>query len=55
MKDIVSIDELEASMEKAHGDLAATLESADLNKMIALPRGPKGPFEALAGVSMANL
>jgi uncharacterized damage-inducible protein DinB len=50
MKEVDSIDELEASMRKAHGDLAATLESADLDKMIALPRGPKGPFEAPAGV-----
>ena len=50
MKEIDSIDELEASMGKAHGDLAATLESADLDKMIALPRGPNGPYEAPAGV-----
>jgi uncharacterized damage-inducible protein DinB len=50
MKEIDSIEELEASMGRAHGDVGATLESADLNKMIALPRGPKGPFEAPAGV-----
>ena len=50
MKEIDSIDELEASLTKAHRDLAATLESADLDRMIALPRGPKGPFEAPAGV-----
>jgi uncharacterized damage-inducible protein DinB len=50
MKEVDSIDELEASMGKAHEELAATLESADLNQMIALPRGPKGPFEAPAGV-----
>jgi uncharacterized damage-inducible protein DinB len=50
MKEIDSIDELEAAMVKTHGDLAATLESADLDKIIALPRGPKGPFEAPAGV-----
>ena len=49
-KEIDSIDELQASMEKAHGDLAATLESADLDRLIALPRGPMGPFEAPAGV-----
>lgn len=52
MKEIDSIDELEVSMGKAHGDLATTLASADLDKMIALPRGPKGPFEAPAGVLM---
>jgi uncharacterized damage-inducible protein DinB len=50
MKEIDSIDDLETSMVKAHGGLAATLESADLDKMIALPRGPKGSFEAPAGV-----
>ncbi|MBZ5621782.1 MAG: DinB family protein [Acidobacteriia bacterium] len=50
MKEIESIDELEMAMQKAHADLAAALGSADLDKMIALPRGPKGPFEAPAGV-----
>jgi len=50
MKEIDSIDELEAAMLKAHADLTAALESADLDKMIALPRGPKGPFQAPAGV-----
>ena len=50
VSEIGSIDEIEASMGKAHGDLAATLTSVDLDKMIALPRGPKGPFEAPAGV-----
>ncbi|SPF35994.1 conserved hypothetical protein [Candidatus Sulfopaludibacter sp. SbA4] len=50
MKEIDSMEELEASMGKAHADLAATLASADLDRMIALPRGPKGPFEAPAGV-----
>ena len=49
-KEIDSLDELEVSMGKSHEDLAATLASADLDKMIALPRGPKGPFEAPAGV-----
>ena len=49
-KEIDSIDELEAAMGKTHGDLTAMLESADLDKMVALPRGPKGPFEAPAGV-----
>jgi hypothetical protein len=39
MKEIDSIDDLETSMVEAHGDLAATLESADLDKMIALPAG----------------
>ena len=50
MKAIDSADELEAAMRKTHEDLAALLASADLDKQIALPRGPKGPFEAPAGV-----
>jgi uncharacterized damage-inducible protein DinB len=50
MKDRESVEELEAAMRKATEGLAATLVSADLDKMIALPRGPKGPFEAPAGV-----
>jgi hypothetical protein len=45
MKEVFSIDELESAMGKAHRELAATLGSADLDRMIALPRGPQGPFE----------
>ena len=41
---------LEAAMRQALADLSAALGSADLQRMIALPRGPKGPFEAPAGV-----
>ena len=50
MKAIDSIDELEGAMRKAQADLALALGSADLDKTIALPRGPNGPFEAPAGV-----
>jgi uncharacterized damage-inducible protein DinB len=50
MKEVESVDELEATMHKAHADLATALGCADLDKMIALPRGPNGPFEAPAGV-----
>jgi uncharacterized damage-inducible protein DinB len=50
MKDRESVEELQAAMGTAAAGLAATLSSADLQKMIALPRGPKGPFEAPAGV-----
>lgn len=50
MKELDSIDDLEAAMRQADADLAAALGSADLEKTIALPRGPKGPFEAPAGV-----
>jgi uncharacterized damage-inducible protein DinB len=47
---IESFRELESATHKAHAELAATLESADLDRMISLPRGPKGPFQAPAGV-----
>jgi len=50
MKDRESMEELEAAMSKANEGLAATLGAADLGKMIHLSRGPKGPFEAPAGV-----
>jgi uncharacterized damage-inducible protein DinB len=50
MKDRESMEELQTAMGRANEELARTLESVDLKKMIALPRGPKGPFEAPAGV-----
>jgi uncharacterized damage-inducible protein DinB len=50
MKGPESIEELKPAMEKAGKGLADALGSVDLEKMIALPRGPKGPFEAPAGV-----
>ena len=50
MKERESLEELEAAMSKANEGLAATLGSADLDKMIKLPRGPKGAFEAPAGM-----
>ncbi|HTS66323.1 MAG TPA: DinB family protein [Candidatus Acidoferrales bacterium] len=50
MKQQTPAEELQAVMESAGRDLADSLPSADLDKMIALPRGPKGPFEAPAGV-----
>jgi uncharacterized damage-inducible protein DinB len=43
-------DEIEQAMKQATAGMASTLESVDLDRMIALPRGPKGPFEAPAGV-----
>jgi uncharacterized damage-inducible protein DinB len=50
MKDRESAEELEAAMTKAHDRLTTALGSVDLGKMIKLPRGPQGPFEAPAGV-----
>jgi uncharacterized damage-inducible protein DinB len=50
VKEIESVDDLEAAMQKAEAELRAALGSVDLERMIPLPRGPKGPFEAPAGV-----
>ena len=50
MKERESVEELEAAMWKAAEGLDAALASADVEKMIPLPRGPKGPFQAPAGV-----
>jgi len=48
--EIDSPKELEAAMNQANADFTALLASADLDRKIALPRGPQGPFEAPAGV-----
>ena len=50
MKDIEPREQLEAAQGQANADLSAALDTIDLHKMIALPRGPKGPWEAPAGV-----
>jgi len=50
MKERESMDEVESAMRTSNESLAATVGSADLDKMITLPRGPKGPFDAPAGV-----
>ena len=50
MKDRESADDLHAAMERENQALIDALSGADLDRMIALPRGPKGPFEAPAGV-----
>jgi uncharacterized damage-inducible protein DinB len=50
MQDRESIEELQTAMGKAHQGLADALGSTDLGKMIHLPRGPRGPFEAPAEV-----
>ena len=49
-KERESIEELETAMGKANVAMAAACESVDLDKMITLPRGPSGPFQAPAGV-----
>jgi len=50
MKDIDSADQLEAELGKANAELIQALDTIDLQRMIALPRGPNGPWEAPAGV-----
>lgn len=50
MKNVEAVEEIEAAMGQANEGLSAALESVDTEKSIQLPRGPKGPFEAPAGV-----
>jgi uncharacterized damage-inducible protein DinB len=50
MKEMVPADQLEAAMGKANSELMDALKKIDLQKVIALPRGPKGPWEAPAGI-----
>jgi uncharacterized damage-inducible protein DinB len=50
MKDIDSAAELEAALGKANRELMEAAGTIDFQKMIALPRGPRGPWEAPAGV-----
>ena len=49
-KDIEPADELETALQEANAKLSEALNRVDLQKMIALPRGPRGPWEAPAGV-----
>jgi len=50
MRDIVPTDQLEAALGEANAGLIEALNTIDLQKLIALPRGPQGPWEAPAGV-----
>jgi uncharacterized damage-inducible protein DinB len=50
MKNLESIDVIEAAMGEANQGLAAALASVDPANSIHLSRGPKGPFDAPAGV-----
>ena len=50
MKSEEPFDALEPAMRRANEEFAAAIESADLGQSISLPRGPKGPFQASAGV-----
>ena len=50
MKDTVPADQLEAALGKANAELIEALDTVDLRKTISLPRGPRGPWDAPAGV-----
>lgn len=50
MQEIESVEELETALRETNATLIETLRSLDLERPIALPRGPKGPWEAPAGV-----
>ncbi len=47
--EIEAADQLEAAMSQANTDLVQAIQAIDLAKMIALPRGPQGPWESPAG------
>jgi uncharacterized damage-inducible protein DinB len=49
LKEIDALDQLEAAMAKANAEVIESLQTVDLEKMISLPRGPQGPFQAPAG------
>ncbi len=53
-KDIEAADQLEAAQGKANAEIVEALDTIDLQKMIALPRGPQGPWEAPAGVLLVQ-
>jgi len=55
MKDRDSMEEIEAAMRQANESLVEAVGSLDLDRMMALPRGPKGPFEAPAGVLLLQV
>ena len=48
-QEIASPDPLEQAMTEANAALIDQLSSADLEKVISLPRGPQGPWQAPAG------
>ncbi len=50
MQDIEAADRLEEALNQANASLIEAMSVVDLDKPIALPRGPKGPWEAPAGV-----
>jgi len=49
-KELDSAEALETAMQKAGQVMEEMLASSDLEKIIAVPRGPKGPFNAPVGI-----
>jgi len=50
MKEIETAGALEAAFGTANANLMAAIDSVEMEKMIPLPRGPQGPWEAPAGM-----
>jgi len=50
-----SADAIENAMRQAADILDEALASSDLEKIIAVPRGPKGPFNASAGALLLQV
>jgi uncharacterized damage-inducible protein DinB len=48
--EIDSADELQAALERANSELIAALDTVDHQSVVDLPRGPRGPWRAPAGV-----
>ena len=55
MKERESMEELESAMRTATQELEQALSSVELERMVPLPRGPKGPFEAPAGLLLLQV
>jgi len=55
IKDRDSTEEIETAMKQANESLLEAVSSLDLDRMCSLPRGPKGPFEAPAGVLLLQV
>jgi uncharacterized damage-inducible protein DinB len=47
--DIEDVAELESAMTQAHADLLSAIGTLDHQRLVAFPRGPKGPWETPAG------
>lgn len=50
MKKDLPVEQLQEATQQANAQLLEAINALDLEKMISLPRGPQGPWEAPAGV-----